>query len=148
MNNNNSKLPEPFDSFVVGSLPRPKWVMEVIERRKAGDISDEDFQNILDTAVPFAITLQENAGLDYITDGEWRRESYVKVFSDSVDGFENDLIGVGTINQDLHTTNMYPAVVNKIKQKKSIALDEAKFTTAHSLGRSELLVTLLSLIHI
>ena len=75
MNNNNSKLPEPFDSFVVGSLPRPKWVMEVIERRKAGDISDEDFQNILDTAVPFAITLQENAGLDYITDGEWRRES-------------------------------------------------------------------------
>ena len=142
MNNQNRKLPDPFDSFVVGSLPRPKWVMEVVERRKNGDISDANFQSILDTAVPFAITLQEKAGLDYITDGEWRRESYVKVFSDSVDGFENDLIGVGTVNQDSHTTNMYPAVVNKIKQVKSIALNEAKFTTNHSLGRSKLLVTL------
>ena len=142
MNNQNRKLPDPFDSFVVGSLPRPKWVMEVVERRKNGDISDANFQSILDTAVPFAITLQEKAGLDYITDGEWRRESYVKVFSDSVDGFKNDLIGVGTVNQDSHTTNMYPAVVNKIKQVKSIALNEAKFTTNHSLGRSKLLVTL------
>ena len=142
MNNQYSKLPEPFDSFVVGSLPRPKWVMEVVESRKRGDISDKNFQSILDTAVPFAITLQEKAGLNYITDGEWRRESYVKVFSDSVNGFKNDLIGVGTVNQDSHTTNMYPAVVNKIKQIKSIALNEAKFTMRHSFGDSKLLVTL------
>ena len=142
MNNQDSRLPEPFDSFVVGSLPRPKWVMEVVESRKRGDISDKNFQSILDSAVPFAITLQEKAGLNYITDGEWRRESYVKVFSDSVDGFKNDLIGVGTVNQDSHATNMYPAVVNKIKQIKSIALNEAKFTMRHSFGGSKLLVTL------
>jgi len=142
LNNQDSRLPEPFDSFVVGSLPRPKWVMEVVESRKRGDISDKNFQSILDSAVPFAITLQEKAGLNYITDGEWRRESYVKVFSDSVDGFKNDLIGVGTVNQNSHTTNMYPAVVNKIKQIKSIALNEAKFTMRHSFGGSKLLVTL------
>ena len=142
MNNQDSRLPDPFDSFVVGSLPRPKWVMEVVESRKRGEISDKIFQSILDSAVPFAITLQEKAGLNYITDGEWRRESYVKVFSDSVDGFKNDLIGVGTVNQDSHTTNMYPAVVNKIKQIKSIALNEAKFTMRHSFGGSKLLVTL------
>ena len=34
----------------------------------------------LDDAVPSAIRMQERAGLDYISDGEWRRESYVKVF--------------------------------------------------------------------
>ena len=60
MNNQDSRLPEPFDSFVVGSLPRPKWVMEVVESRKRGDILDKNFQSILDSAVPFAITLMEN----------------------------------------------------------------------------------------
>ena len=123
MNNQNRKLPDPFDSFVVGSLPRPKWVMEVVERRKNGDISDANFQSILDTAVPFAITLQEKAGLDYITDGEWRRESYVKVFADSVSGFEKGLISDPTGVSGLE----YPAIVSNMKKIDDIAVSEAVF---------------------
>ena len=36
-------------------------------------------ERVLDDAVPAAIRMQEAAGLDYVSDGEWRRESYVKV---------------------------------------------------------------------
>ena len=73
-----------FPTYVVGSLPRPQWVRELIEERKAGRITEEGADRLLDDAVPPAIRLQERAGVDYISDGEWRRESYVKVFTDAV----------------------------------------------------------------
>ena len=60
-----------FSTFVVGSLPRPRWVRDLIEDRKAGRISAKDADELLDDAVPLAIRLQERAGLDYVSDGEW-----------------------------------------------------------------------------
>ena len=97
----------PFSTFVVGSLPRPQWVRDLIEDRKAGRISGADAETLLDDAVPSAIRMQERAGLDYVSDGEWRRESYVKVFADAVDGFESDLLAGGG---SPFSTLPYPAV--------------------------------------
>ena len=113
-----------FPTFVVGSLPRPRWVRDLIEDRKAGNVSAEAAGQILDDAVPLAIRLQERAGIDYISDGEWRRESYVKVFADAVDGFESDLLPGGSSQ---FGTLGYPAVVSKLEQRGPIALDEARF---------------------
>ena len=81
-----------FPTLVVGSLPRPVWIRELIEERKEGRISEADADALLDAAIPAAIRMQERAGLDFISDGEWRRESYVKVFTEAVDGFTTDLI--------------------------------------------------------
>ena len=66
--------------------------MDLIEDRKFGRIGVEEADLLLDDAVPLAIRMQERAGLDFVSDGEWRRESYVKVFAEAVGGFENDLI--------------------------------------------------------
>ena len=109
-----------FPTFVVGSLPRPVWVRELIERRKRGEVSPAAAERVLDDAVPAAIRMQEAAGLDYVSDGEWRRESYVKVFADAVAGFEPDLIAGGR-------GAAYPAVTQPLRQERSIALDEARF---------------------
>ena len=62
-----------FPTMVVGSLPRPQWVRDLIEDRKAGHISEAEADRLLDDAVPLAIRLQERAGLDFVSDGEWRR---------------------------------------------------------------------------
>ena len=78
-----------FPTTVIGSLPRPMWVRELIEDRKAGRIGEREADALLDSAVPTAIAMQDRAGLDYVSDGEWRRESYVKVFAERVRGFEN-----------------------------------------------------------
>ena len=60
-----------------------------------------------------AVLLQERAGLDYVSDGEWRRESYTRVMSEAVDGFQNDLIPVG----DPAPPDMaYPAVVSRLRR--------------------------------
>ena len=87
----------PFETLVVGSLPRPRWVRDLIEDRKAGRASEEEVSTLLDDAIPSAIHMQERAGLDFVSDGEWRRESYLKVFSEAVDGFEADLIEDGMV---------------------------------------------------
>src|SRR5262245_54290600 len=64
------KLPL-FYTHVIGSLPRPKMVRDLLDRK--GKMSPKDYNAALDDVVRFAIRLQEQAGLDVISDGEWRR---------------------------------------------------------------------------
>lgn len=110
---------ELFPTTVIGSLPRPKWVLELILDRKQGRISEEEAQGLLDRAIESAILLQERSGLEEITDGEWRRESYVKVFAERVRGFQHDLNPSGGLP--------YPAVVSPVEYFRGIAVEEIRF---------------------
>ena len=73
-----------FPTSVVGSLPRPDYVREIV----ADGRRDEGWKRRLDAAVAHAVSLQEAAGLDVISDGEWRRASYIGVIAELADGFE------------------------------------------------------------
>ena len=79
------KLP-PFFTQVIGSLPRPKMVRSLHARRH--QMSEERFRKVMDDMVLFAIRLQEEAGLDVVSDGEWRRVQYVDEFLLRIGGFE------------------------------------------------------------
>ncbi len=69
-----------FPASVVGSLPRPLFVQDLI-------LGDADpFSPAVDVAVRYVIALQEQAGLDIISDGEWRRKSYVGAIAHVVSG--------------------------------------------------------------
>ena len=80
-----SKLP-PFYTQVIGSLPRPKLVRQLHAERS--QMSEDRFNGIMDDLVVFAMRLQEQAGLDVISDGEWRRIQYVDEFLNRIGGFE------------------------------------------------------------
>jgi 5-methyltetrahydropteroyltriglutamate--homocysteine methyltransferase len=80
--------PIPFETSVVGSLPRPQWVRDVVAQGDSGELSPENLQKLGDLAVGFAIGLQEAAGVDVITDGEWRRMSYTTIIAQRVPRFE------------------------------------------------------------
>ena len=108
-----------FPTTVIGSLPRPAWVRDVILDRKAGRLSEAEAGALLDRAIESAVALQERAGLVEITDGEWRRESYVKVFAERVRGFSPDLNPSGGLP--------YPAVVAPIEYHRPIAAEEVRF---------------------
>ena len=73
----------------------------------------------LTPAIESVLRLQELAGLDELTDGEWRRESYVKVFADRVRGFKPDLNLSGGLP--------YPAVVEQIEYHRPLAADEIHY---------------------
>lgn len=102
-----AEFPSLFPTSVIGSLPRPQWALDLVSAHAAREIGDEEFEERSDRAVLFAIGLQEMAGLDIITDGEWRREGYFQVFIEKVGGFENGLIPGRYRN--------WPAVVGKIR---------------------------------
>jgi 5-methyltetrahydropteroyltriglutamate--homocysteine methyltransferase len=80
-----SKLP-PFYTQVIGSLPRPQVVQDLLAKRE--QLSADRFRQSLDDYVVFAIRLQEQVGLDVVSDGEWRRSHYIGEFLSRVGGFE------------------------------------------------------------
>jgi methionine synthase II (cobalamin-independent) len=65
---------EPFETFAVDSLPRPRRAQEVVAERREGLREEAAAEALLDAAVPLAVRLQGRAGLDVVSDGEWRRE--------------------------------------------------------------------------
>lgn len=111
-----------FATYAIGSLPRPQWVREVIEDRKLGRIDAAAAGELLDAAIPSAMRLQERAGMDYVSDGEWRRESYIKVFSEHVDGFRVESMPV-----ILKGASPDPAVVAPLEPRGPLAAEAARF---------------------
>jgi len=98
-----SSVPELFPTTVVGSLPRPLWLKELFDGIHEGRVSDDERERLLDLAVPSAIALQEAAGVDVVTDGEWRRFSYVAVITDVATGFKRELSGAKHDGKYWHT---------------------------------------------
>src|ERR1700736_3295043 len=73
---------------VVGSLLRPTYLAEAREQLAAGQLNAAEFKAIEDRAVNEAIALQENAGIDVITDGEMRRYAFYGHLIDALKGFD------------------------------------------------------------
>lgn len=76
----------PFFTQTIGSLPRPKLVRDLVDRRDS--MPREEYSRLMDEMVIFAIRLQEQAGLDVISDGEWRRVHYLDEFLHRVGGHQ------------------------------------------------------------
>jgi 5-methyltetrahydropteroyltriglutamate--homocysteine methyltransferase len=80
-------LPLPlFPTTVVGSMPRPQYVKDLLKAAPR-DGDDPSWQQRMDDAVRLIIGMQERAGIDIISDGEWRRESYVDIIGEVMHGF-------------------------------------------------------------
>jgi 5-methyltetrahydropteroyltriglutamate--homocysteine methyltransferase len=75
-----------FYAHGIGSLPRPQFVRDLLATRH--EMPRERFRPVLDDVVRFAIRLQEQAGLDVVSDGEWRRTQYIREFLTRIGGFE------------------------------------------------------------
>lgn len=75
-----------FPTSVVGSLPRPAFVLDLINDRPP--LPPARYQQEMEAAVRFAVAMQEHAGIDVVTDGEWWRKSYIGVIAELAHGFE------------------------------------------------------------
>ncbi|MEE9199495.1 MAG: hypothetical protein V3U26_06830, partial [Dehalococcoidia bacterium] len=118
---------ELFPTTVVGSMPRPQYIKELMEERVAGRIAYEDFQRVMDEVVPFIIQLQEQAGVDIISDGEWRRVSYSDIIADVCHGFRYVTKKVqGEVQR-------VPVVVEEMRPfRPGRFAEEARFLKAHT----------------
>jgi 5-methyltetrahydropteroyltriglutamate--homocysteine methyltransferase len=75
-----------FPTSVVGSMPRPQYVQDLIADER--NISQQPDRQRMEAAVRSVVALQECAGLDVVTDGEWWRKSYIGVIAELAHGFE------------------------------------------------------------
>jgi 5-methyltetrahydropteroyltriglutamate--homocysteine methyltransferase len=75
-----------FPTSVVGSMPRPDYVKDLISDDYRS--SPDEYRRLMGDAIHSVVALQECAGLDVITDGEWWRKSYIGVIAELAHGFD------------------------------------------------------------
>ena len=110
---------------VLGSLLRPAYLAEAREKHQAGELPDEEFKKLQDRAVDEAITLQESAGVDVVTDGEMRRFTFFDQFTAALEGVapeEGEAVPFhsepGKVDIDFHSP---VSVTSRVKRKRSRA---------------------------
>src|SRR5690348_3632427 len=113
-------------SDVVGSLLRPAYLDRARKQVETGDITPAAFKGVEDRAVDEAIRLQDEAGLDVLTDGEQRRYAFFGHLVEALDGF--DKLGGWAIpfhdEQGGQLTIQRPVVVDKLRWRRSMCAEE------------------------
>jgi 5-methyltetrahydropteroyltriglutamate--homocysteine methyltransferase len=125
---------------LVGSYPQPGWL---IDRERLGKrlpprvraqelwrIDPQWLSEAQDDAVRLVIADQERAGLDIITDGEIRRESYSNAFANALDGIDQE--NPGTITTRAGGTATVPRIVGPIARRRPVHVADAEFLRAHT----------------
>src|SRR5262249_35055351 len=92
-----------------------------------GKIDEAARRRLLDRAVPYAIALQEAAGVDVVSDGEWRRFSYVAVIADIATGFSRELSVAGQGGKYWHTVTGGVRAAHP-----GLLAEDARFALAHA----------------
>src|ERR1043166_6314917 len=125
------KLNRLLPTTVIGSYSRPQWLDLAILNHKKGLLTDQDLKDAFDNAVRSAIHDQELAGIDYISDGELRRETMVYFYSRNIHGFQFDgkLRAIG--NLDSHIRMPDPVVVSKVRRKNIPMAEHFAFLRDH-----------------
>ncbi len=113
----------PFYTHGIGSLPRPQVVRDLLARRH--ELPADQYRSALDDLVLFAIRLQEQAGLDVIGDGEWRRAQYIREFLLRVGGFEK----CRRYNHQ-GEAKLTEVVVRRMEAREPVFADDARFLAA------------------
>jgi 5-methyltetrahydropteroyltriglutamate--homocysteine methyltransferase len=125
---------------VVGSYPQPDWLIDRallgsrlpprVRARELWRVPEDLLEQAQDDATLLAIRDMERAGVDVITDGEMRRESYSNRFATALDGIDIDRPGVA-VDRTGHE-NPVPRVVGAIRRNHPVEVRDVKFLRANT----------------
>ncbi len=129
-----------FPTTLVGSFPQPEWLIDRqrlagrfpprVRARELWRVPEQWLAQAQEDATLVAINLQEEAGIDVITDGEIRRESYSNHFATALDGV--DLDNPGTALDRSGHPNPVPRVVGTIRRRHAVGVADLKFLRQHT----------------
>jgi 5-methyltetrahydropteroyltriglutamate--homocysteine methyltransferase len=127
-------------TMLVGSYPQPEWLIDRaklagrfpprVRARELWRIPEPFLAEAQDDATIVAIRAQEEAGIDIVTDGEIRRESYSNRFATALDGV--DLDNPGTALDRSGHPNPVPRVVGAIRRRHAVEVEDLRFLKAHT----------------
>jgi len=128
-----------FPTSLVGSYPQPEWLIDRVKlskqvpRVRVDDlwlVAPDKLEAAQDDATVLAIRDQERAGLDIISDGEQRRESYSNSFATALDGI--DIENPGTVINRSGKPIPVPRVIGPIKRRHAVELRDLKVLRANT----------------
>ena len=130
----------PLPTTVVGSLPQPGWLIDRdrlahqfpprVRARELWRVAPELLEEAQDDATLLVLRAQEAAGLDLVTDGEQRRESYSNHFATALDGVDVDTPG-SVLNRS-GTPIPVPRVVGEVRRRGPIQARDVRFLREHT----------------
>jgi 5-methyltetrahydropteroyltriglutamate--homocysteine methyltransferase len=138
----------PFRADHVGSLLRPQALRQAFRRHAAGEIGDEEFSKLQDRCIRDVVALQEEVGLQVVTDGEFRRGSYWGRFVERTHGFEIKPASFKFRNDEGHEVDFTAPYANAgIARKQPLALDEFTFLRAVTKATAKITIPAPSTMH-
>jgi 5-methyltetrahydropteroyltriglutamate--homocysteine methyltransferase len=135
--------PRPIPRFpvsVVGSWPRPDWLLKAMKKKSP------DLAELRDKATLLAIEQQEAAGVDVLSDGEQRRDNFYSFLTEKLDGVQlmsmaelldyvEDKAAFEALLQALDVPAFAiknPTITGRMRRREPLAVREAEFLRAHS----------------
>ena len=125
---------------VIGSYPQPDWLIDReklrgslpprIRARELWRVEEPHLAAAQDDATALAILDQERAGVDIVTDGEIRRESYSNRFATALEGFDID--NPAMVPGRAGGMNAVPRIVGKVRRTRPVEVDDLRFLRART----------------
>lgn len=129
-----------FPTTIVGSFPQPEWLIDRaklagrfpprVRARELWRLQEPWLSQAQNDATLLAIRAQEDAGLDIVSDGEIRRESYSNRFATALEGV--DLDNPGTALDRSGHPNPVPRIVGRIRRMRPVEVEDLKFLKANT----------------
>jgi 5-methyltetrahydropteroyltriglutamate--homocysteine methyltransferase len=135
-----------FPTTVIGSWPRSKEVQRAMRDKRAGRITEQEFQAVADTAILKCLQWQEDAGIDIVSDGEQRRDNFISFVAEHLNNVRMLMVSelldyvedkasfeeiLGTLDVPAFSMSN-PAATGKISRKKPLALNDFLFLKKHT----------------
>jgi 5-methyltetrahydropteroyltriglutamate--homocysteine methyltransferase len=123
-----------FPTTLVGSFPQPDWLIDrqrlAVPRVRAADlwrVGEEWLGEAQDDATRLAVSSQLACGIDVVTDGEIRRESYSNRFATALEGIDLEHPGTTTGRGSGARTTVVPRVAGPIRRVRPVEVDDVRF---------------------
>lgn len=137
-----------FPTTIVGSFPQPEWLIDRaklagrfpprVRARELWRLPEPYLSQAQDDATLLAIRAQEDAGLDIVSDGEIRRESYSNRFATALEGVDLDNPG-SALDRSGHP-NPVPRIVGRIRRRHAVEAEDVKFLKRHTTRMTKITV--------
>ncbi|RLI85653.1 MAG: methionine synthase [Archaeoglobales archaeon] len=105
---------------VVGSYPKPKWLLRIVKMYKDGEVDEEFLEEAYRDSVKSVVKDHEIAGVDIIWDGEMRREEMTSYFAERIEGFEI----YGEVRVWGNAYYPKPSIVGELRYRDELALKD------------------------
>src|SRR5258708_33194746 len=137
-----------FPTTLVGSYPQPEWLIDRqklagrfpprVRAKELWRVPEAQLAEAQDDATVLAIRAQEQAGLDIVTDGETRRESYSNRFATALEGLDLDKPGIAITRSGKRQP--VPRIVGKIRRMRAVEVEDLLFLKRHTSRKTKITV--------